>query len=72
MRVPKSIAEGFRLTVAEALWKRRPVVASAVGGIVDQVTDGEEGLLVEPLGLVPAGKAIGILPADEALRRRMG
>ena len=70
--VQKSLAEGFGLTVAEALWKRRPVVASAVGGIVAQVTDGEEGLLVEPLDLAAAGAAIGTLLADEALRRRMG
>ena len=42
----KSLAEGFGLTVAEAMWKSRPVVASAVGGIVDQVEDGETGLLV--------------------------
>ncbi|MPV36839.1 glycosyltransferase [Georgenia subflava] len=44
--VQKSLAEGFGLTVAEALWKGRPVVATAVGGIQDQITDGENGLLV--------------------------
>ena len=70
--VQKSLAEGFGLTVAEALWKRRPVVASAVGGIVDQVADGEEGLLVEPLDLAAAGAAIETLLADDGLRRRMG
>ncbi|MBI2853504.1 MAG: glycosyltransferase, partial [Chloroflexi bacterium] len=36
--VQKSIKEGFGLTVSEALWKARPVVASAVGGITLQVT----------------------------------
>jgi trehalose synthase len=46
--VQKSLAEGFGLTVAEAMWKARPVVASAVGGIVDQIVDGESGLLHEP------------------------
>ena len=35
--VQKSIAEGFGLTVAEAMWKGRPVVATAVGGIQDQI-----------------------------------
>jgi len=35
--VQKSLQEGFGLTVTEAMWKARPVVASAVGGIVDQV-----------------------------------
>ena len=39
--VQKSVAEGFGLTVAEAMWKSRPIVASAVGGIRDQITDGE-------------------------------
>jgi trehalose synthase len=43
----KSIAEGFGLTVAEAMWKARPIVASAVGGIVDQIVDGEHGLLID-------------------------
>jgi trehalose synthase len=35
--VQKSLAEGFGLTVAEAMWKGRPVVASAIGGIQDQI-----------------------------------
>ena len=42
--VQKSLAEGFGLTVAEAMWKGRPVVASRVGGIQDQIEDGETGL----------------------------
>jgi trehalose synthase len=45
--VQKSIQEGFGLTVAEAMWKSRPVVASAVGGIKDQIVDGVTGLLLE-------------------------
>ena len=44
--VQKSIAEGFGLTVAEAMWKARPVVATAVGGIQDQIVDGESGVLL--------------------------
>jgi trehalose synthase len=44
--VQKSIREGFGLTVTEALWKTRPVVAGRVGGIVDQIQDGETGFLV--------------------------
>ncbi len=32
-----SLAEGFGLTVAEAMWKARPVVATRVGGIQDQI-----------------------------------
>jgi trehalose synthase len=41
----KSIGEGFGLTVAEALWKGKPVVASAVGGIPLQITHKYSGLL---------------------------
>ncbi len=44
--VQKSLEEGFGLTVTEAMWKGRPVVASAVGGIVDQIDDGRDGLLL--------------------------
>ncbi len=45
--VQKSLREGFGLSVTEAMWKARPVVASAVGGIVDQVEDGRSGVLVD-------------------------
>jgi trehalose synthase len=44
--VQKSLGEGFGLTVAEAMWRSRPVLASAVGGIQDQILDGQDGLLV--------------------------
>ena len=45
--VQKSLYEGFGLTVTEAMWKGRPIVASAVGGIQDQITDGVSGLLLD-------------------------
>lgn len=45
--VQKSLAEGFGLTVAEAMWKARPVVASALGGIGDQIEHERSGLLLE-------------------------
>ena len=44
----KSLAEGFGLTVAEAMWKARPVVASRIGGIQDQIVDGESGVRIDP------------------------
>ena len=44
--VQKSLAEGFGLTVTEPMWKGRPVVASRVGGIQDQITHEKDGLLV--------------------------
>src|SRR5205807_770323 len=45
--IQKSIKEGFGLTVAEALWKTRPMVAGNVGGIVTQIQDGQTGWLVD-------------------------
>ena len=44
-----STREGFGLVVSEALWQGTPVIGSRVGGIVQQVIDGETGYLVEPL-----------------------
>ncbi len=44
--VQKSLCEGFGLTVTEAMWKARPVLASAVGGIQDQIRHEKEGLLL--------------------------
>jgi trehalose synthase len=43
--VQKSLGEGFGLTVSEALWKAKPVVASAVGGIPLQIKNKFTGLL---------------------------
>jgi len=45
--VQKSLAEGYGLTVAEAMWKARPMVASRVGGIEEQIEDGKSGLLID-------------------------
>lgn len=46
--IQKSVKEGFALTVTEALWKGKPVVAGNVGGIPQQIKDGETGFLVDP------------------------
>jgi trehalose synthase len=45
--VQKSLREGFGLTVTEAMWKGRAVVASGVGGIQDQIEDGTSGMLLK-------------------------
>jgi trehalose synthase len=69
----KSLAEGFGLTVAEAMLKGTPVVASAVGGIVDQVVDGVTGrLLQDPTDLAAFGRAVCELLDDPALAARLG
>jgi trehalose synthase len=72
--VQKSLAEGFGLTVAEAMWKGRPVVASAIGGIRDQIEDGVSGCLIQPEDLETFGARVRTLlqrPADaEAMGTR--
>lgn len=45
----KSLREGFGLTVAEALWKAKPVIASAVGGIPLQITHKFSGILTHSI-----------------------
>ena len=47
--IQKSLREGFGLTVAEALWKKKPVIASAVGGIPAQVIHKQTGLLAHSI-----------------------
>jgi trehalose synthase len=69
----KSLAEGFGLTVAEAMWKGRPIVASAVGGIVDQIVSGEHGLLVnDPHDPVEFGRAVRRLLDDPPYAELLG
>ncbi len=69
--VQKSIAEGFGLTVAEAMWKSRPVVVGGVGGILDQVTDGVNGLVIDPTDLAAFGAATARLLTDPQLAVRL-
>jgi trehalose synthase len=68
----KSLAEGFGLTVAEAMWKGRPVVATRVGGIQDQIEDGRSGCLVDPFDLRAFGERVSSLLQDSHAAERMG
>ena len=71
--VQKSLAEGFGLTVAEAMWKARPVVASRIGGIQDQIVDGESGVLIsDPHDLRAFGQAVVELVCDPDRARTVG
>lgn len=71
--VQKSIQEGFGLTVTEAMWKGRPVVASAVGGIADQVEDGRHGVLLDdPRDLDAFAGAVRGLLADRGRAEQLG
>jgi trehalose synthase len=71
--IQKSIKEGFGLTVTEAMWKSKPIVAGRVGGVVAQVTDGETGWLVSSVEEC-AQACIDILsnPADARARALKG
>jgi trehalose synthase len=68
----KSLAEGFGLTVAEGMWKSRPVVGSAVGGIIDQIVDGTGILLPDPRDLQAFGAAVRRLLDDPGLAGQLG
>ncbi len=68
----KSLAEGFGLTVSEGMWKARPVIGSAVGGIIDQVADGTGILLPDPADLTAFGWAARLLLGDQDQAARMG
>lgn len=70
--VQKSVAEGFGLTVAEAMWKARPVVASRIGGIQDQIIDGVTGHLVDPTDITAYATAVRDLLDDPERAERMG
>jgi trehalose synthase len=71
--VQKSLKEGFGLTVTEAMWKARPVVASATGGIGDQIEDGVTGILLpNPLDLKAFAQAVSGLLADPDHAEAMG
>jgi trehalose synthase len=71
--VQKSLVEGFGLTVTEPMWKARPVVASRVGGIDDQIVDGESGLLLDdPYDLDAFAALVRAILTDDALAARLG
>lgn len=68
--VQKSLREGFALTVSEALWKRRAVVAGAVGGIPLQIIHERTGLLVR--SIEGCAYQMTRLLSNPPLRRRLG
>ncbi len=71
--VQKSLREGFGLTLTEAMWKSRPVIASRVGGLQDQVTHGEDGLLLDdPADVDALGEALCRVTQDAELAARLG
>jgi trehalose synthase len=71
--VQKSLVEGFGLTVTEAMWKARPMIASRVGGIQDQIVHERDGLLIDdPYDLDALAAAMARLLDDGDLADRLG
>jgi trehalose synthase len=68
--IQKSTREGFGLTVTEAIWKGRPFIGGAVGGIPLQVEDGVSGYLVDTVEQC-ADRSLQIL-RDPALGKALG
>ena len=70
--IQKSIREGFGLTVTEALWKSRPVVASRIGGIPLQIENEKNGFLVEPEDVDGCADRVVQLLKDSQMAEAMG
>jgi len=71
--VQKSLKEGFGLTVTEAMWKGRAVIATATGGIEDQIEDGVNGVLLKnPLDQAAFAAAVGSLLESPERARAIG
>jgi glycosyltransferase involved in cell wall biosynthesis len=67
-----SVAEGTPLSIVEAMGAGVPIVATAVGGIPEQVTDGRNGYLVEPRNPAALAERIGWVLADPDAATRLG
>lgn len=70
--VPSEWFENASMSVLEAMAAGKPVVASRIGGIPEQVRDGEEGLLVAPGDVDGFAEALRRLAADRELAQRLG
>jgi len=68
----KSIKEGFGLTIAESMWKKTPVVAGNVGGIPSQITDGENGYLVDPFDIDGCADRVIEILTHKKLAEKLG
>jgi glycosyltransferase involved in cell wall biosynthesis len=67
-----SLNEGMGRVLVEAMAAGLPIVASRVGGILDLIIDGQNGILVPPADAIALEKAISSLLGDKKIRKRMG
>jgi trehalose synthase len=68
----KSLKEGFGLTVTEAMWKARPVIASRVGGIPNQIEHNKNGILVAPDNYDECAEAVIKVLKDDKFAQKIG
>jgi glycosyltransferase involved in cell wall biosynthesis len=66
-----SLYEGFPLSILEAMAAGKPVIASAIAGNDEVITDGQTGLLVPPADPIALAHAIATLLSDQALAQRL-
>jgi glycosyltransferase involved in cell wall biosynthesis len=64
--------EAFGLVVLEAMASSKPVIVSNIPGVMELVTDDQEGLHAEPMNAEDIAEKIKILLSDPALRKKMG
>lgn len=67
-----STSEGLPMALLEAMAYGRAIVATAVGGVPDVLSDGEDALIVAPSDPAALAAALARLAADPDLRRRLG
>lgn len=68
----KDLSEGFGLVLLEAMAAGKAVIGSKVGGIVELIREGENGMMAEPNDVTSLAQAMGTLCEDDRMRLRMG
>lgn len=72
IKVIPSLAEGFPMVTLEAMAMEKPIVATCIDGITEQITDGVEGILVPPRDPIALAAAINAIIENKDLARSLG